>query len=73
MGFFAITDCTKVGIKYFTTLKTATLGFGLSILYECWILTAELADFFRKNYSDGVDLWGYTQQHTKRLYSLIPH
>ena len=59
---FAITGpVLKVGIKYFTTLKTATLGFGLfyTLMNVGFWIGAELADFFRKNYSDGVDLWGY--------------
>ena len=59
---FAITGpVLKVGIKYFTTLKTATLGFGLfyTLMNVGFWIGAELADFFRKNYSDGVDLWGH--------------
>ena len=59
---FAITGpVLKVGIKYFTTLKTATLGFGLfyTLMNVGFWIGAELADFFRKNYSEGVDLWGH--------------
>ncbi len=59
---FAITGpVLKVGIKYFTTAKTATLGFGLfyTLMNVGFWIGAEMADFFRKNYADGVDLWGH--------------
>ena len=59
---FAITGpVLKVGIKYFTTKKTATLGFGLfyTLMNVGFWVGAELADFFRKNYADGMQVWGY--------------
>jgi MFS family permease len=67
MGFlplafgFAITGpVLKVGIKWFTTLKTATLGFGLfyTLMNVGFWFGAELADYFRKNHSDGIEIWG---------------
>jgi MFS family permease len=58
---FAITGpVLKVGIKWFTTLKTATLGFGLfyTLMNVGFWVGAELADYFRKNHADGVEFWG---------------
>jgi hypothetical protein len=58
---FAITGpVLKVGIKWFTTLKTATLGFGLfyTLMNVGFWVGAELADYFRKNHADGVEIWG---------------
>ena len=49
---FAITGpVLKVGIKWFTTLKTATLGFGLfyTLMNVGFTVGAEIADYFRKN------------------------
>ena len=68
MGFlplafgFAITGpVLKVGIKWFTTLKTATLGFGLfyTLMNVGFWVGAELADYFRKNHADGIEIWGF--------------
>jgi len=58
---FAITGpVLKVGIKWFTTLKTATLGFGLfyTLMNVGFWVGAELADYFRKNHAEGVEIWG---------------
>ena len=58
---FAITGpVLKVGIKWFTTLKTATLGFGLfyTLMNVGFTVGAELADYFRKYYADGLEIWG---------------
>ena len=58
---FAITGpVLKVGIKWFTTLKTATLGFGLfyTLMNVGFTIGAELADYFRKYYADGLEIWG---------------
>lgn len=59
---FAITGpVLKVGIKWFTTLKTATLGFGLfyTLMNVGFWVGAELADYFRKNHADGIEIWGF--------------
>jgi hypothetical protein len=58
---FAITGpVLKVGIKWFTTLKTATLGFGLfyTLMNIGFTVGAEIADYFRKYYADGLEIWG---------------
>ena len=58
---FAITGpVLKVGIKWFTTLKTATLGFGLfyTLMNVGFWAGAELADYFRKEHAEGVSFWG---------------
>ena len=58
---FAITGpVLKVGIKWFTTLKSATLGFGLfyTLMNVGFTVGAELADYFRKYYADGLEIWG---------------
>ena len=58
---FAITGpVLKVGIKWFTTLKTATLGFGLfyTLMNVGFTVGAEIADYFRKYHSDGMEIWG---------------
>ena len=58
---FAITGpVLKVGIKWFTTLKTATLGFGLfyTLMNVGFTVGAEIADYFRKHHSDGMEIWG---------------
>ncbi len=58
---FAITGpVLKVGIKWFTTLKTATLGFGLfyTLMNVGFWIGAEIADYFRKNHAEGLDIWG---------------
>ena len=58
---FAITGpVLKVGIKWFTTLKTATLGFGLfyTLMNVGFWVGAEIADYFRKNHAEGIDIWG---------------
>ena len=58
---FAITGpVLKVGIKWFTTLKTATLGFGLfyTLMNVGFTVGAEIADYFRKYHSDGMTIWG---------------
>jgi hypothetical protein len=59
---FAITGpVLKVGIKWFTTLKTATLGFGLfyTLMNVGFTVGAEIADYFRKYHADGVEIWGF--------------
>ena len=59
---FAITGpVLKVGIKWFTTLKTATLGFGLfyTLMNVGFTIGAEIADYFRKYHADGMDVLGY--------------
>jgi MFS family permease len=59
---FAITGpVLKVGIKWFTTLKTATLGFGLfyTLMNVGFWVGAELADYFRKNHAEGIEIWGF--------------
>lgn len=58
---FAITGpVLKVGIKWFTTLKTATLGFGLfyTLMNVGFTIGAEIADYFRKYHADGIEIWG---------------
>ena len=58
---FAITGpVLKVGIKWFTTLKTATLGFGLfyTLMNVGFTVGAEIADYFRKYHADGMEIWG---------------
>ena len=58
---FAITGpVLKVGIKWFTTLKTATLGFGLfyTLMNVGFTVGAEIADYFRKYHADGMTIWG---------------
>ena len=58
---FAITGpVLKVGIKWFTTLKTATLGFGLfyTLMNVGFWVGAEIADYFRKIHAEGIDIWG---------------
>ena len=58
---FAITGpVLKVGIKWFTTLKTATLGFGLfyTLMNIGFTVGAEIADYFRKYYASGLEIWG---------------
>ncbi len=58
---FAITGpVLKVGIKWFTTLKTATLGFGLfyTLMNVGFTVGAEIADYFRKHHADGIEIWG---------------
>ena len=58
---FAITGpVLKVGIKWFTTLKSATLGFGLfyTLMNIGFTVGALIADYFRKNYADGLDVLG---------------
>ena len=52
---FAITGpVLKVGIKRFTTLKSATLGFGLfyTLMNVGFWIGAEIADWFRAEFSD---------------------
>ena len=59
---FAITGpVLKVGIKWFTTLKTATLGFGLfyTLMNVGFTVGAEIADYFRKNKPDGMEILGF--------------
>ena len=59
---FAITGpVLKVGIKWFTTLKTATLGFGLfyTLMNVGFTVGAEIADYFRKYHADGMTVLGY--------------
>lgn len=59
---FAITGpVLKVGIKWFTTLKTATLGFGLfyTLMNVGFTIGAEIADYFRKYHADGMNVLGY--------------
>ena len=59
---FAITGpVLKVGIKWFTTLKTATLGFGLfyTLMNVGFTIGAEIADYFRKYHADGYTVFGY--------------
>ena len=59
---FAITGpVLKVGIKWFTTVKTATLGFGLfyTLMNVGFWIGAELADYFRKHHADGMEVWGF--------------
>ena len=59
---FAITGpVLKVGIKWFTTLKTATLGFGLfyTLMNVGFTIGAEIADYFRKYHADGYSVFGY--------------
>ena len=58
---FAITGpVLKVGIKWFTTLKSATLGFGLfyTLMNIGFTVGALIADYFRKNHADGLDVLG---------------
>ena len=58
---FAITGpVLKVGIKWFTTLKTATLGFGLfyTLMNVGFTVGAEIADYFRKHHADGMEIFG---------------
>lgn len=58
---FAITGpVLKVGIKWFTTLKSATLGFGLfyTLMNVGFTVGAEIADYFRKYHADGLEVWG---------------
>ncbi|MGB0591829.1 MAG: hypothetical protein ACPGU1_19290 [Myxococcota bacterium] len=58
---FAITGpVLKVGIKWFTTLKTATLGFGLfyTLMNIGFTVGAEIAEYFRKFHADGIEIWG---------------
>ncbi len=58
---FAITGpVLKVGIKWFTTLKTATLGFGLfyTLMNVGFTIGAEIADYFRKYHADGMEVFG---------------
>lgn len=59
---FAITGpVLKVGIKWFTTLKTATLGFGLfyTLMNVGFTVGAEIADYFRKFHADGATVLGF--------------
>jgi len=59
---FAITGpVLKVGIKWFTTLKTATLGFGLfyTLMNVGFTVGAEIADYFRKHHADGMEILGF--------------
>lgn len=59
---FAITGpVLKVGIKWFTNLKTATLGFGLfyTLMNVGFTVGAEIADYFRKHYADGMEIFGF--------------
>jgi hypothetical protein len=54
IGFAITGPVLKVGIKKFTTLKTATLGFGLfyTMMNVGFWIGAEIADWFRKTYGD---------------------
>lgn len=59
---FAITGpVLKVGIKWFTTLKTATLGFGLfyTLMNVGFTIGAEIADYFRKYHAEGMTVLGF--------------
>ena len=54
IGFAITGPVLKVGIKKFTTLKTATLGFGLfyTMMNVGFYLGAIIADWFRETYGD---------------------
>ncbi len=54
IGFAITGPVLKVGIKKFTTLKTATLGFGLfyTMMNVGFYIGAIIADWFRETYGD---------------------
>jgi len=54
IGFAITGPVLKVGIKMFTTLKTATLGFGLfyTMMNVGFYIGATIADWFRETYGD---------------------
>jgi MFS family permease len=54
IGFAITGPVLKVGIKMFTTLKTATLGFGLfyTMMNVGFYFGATIADWFRETYGD---------------------
>jgi MFS family permease len=60
-GFAITSPVLKVGIKWFTNLKTITLGFGLfyTLMNVGFLIGAWLADYFRKHHADGMEVWGY--------------
>jgi hypothetical protein len=54
IGFAITGPVLKVGIKKFTTIKSATLGFGLfyTMMNVGFWIGAEIADYMRKSYGD---------------------
>lgn len=62
IGFAITGPVLKVGIKKFTTMKQATLGFGLfyTLMNVGFAVGAEIADYFRNEYGDtgSVDVMG---------------
>ena len=62
IGFAITGPVLKVGIKKFTTMKQATLGFGLfyTLMNVGFAIGAEIADYFRDAYGDSgsVDVLG---------------
>ena len=63
IGFAITGPVLKVGIKKFTTMKQATLGFGLfyTLMNVGFAVGAEIADYFRDAYGDtgGTELLGW--------------
>jgi MFS family permease len=62
IGFAITGPVLKVGIKKFTTMKQATLGFGLfyTLMNVGFAVGAEIADYFRNAYGDsgGTEILG---------------